>query len=100
MRKVRITESQLKGLVRKLIKEENGYNYPYFGEEGRNLFNDLTTADDGPLTDIAIVARTLKLAIKAGPNKIDLYSHVLLDALNELKKNGGRIDSSEYDDRM
>jgi hypothetical protein len=99
MNKVRITESQLKGLVRKMIKEEKGYNYPYFGEEGRKAFNDLTNAYDGPLTDIAIIVRAMELVIKEGPAKVDLYANVLLDALNELKKSGGRIASSEYNGR-
>ena len=95
MKKVRITESQLKGLVRRMIKEESGRNYTHFGNEGRDLFYDLVTPDDGPLTDIAIVFRAIEGAIKAGPSKADLYAHVLLDALDELKKSGGRIESDE-----
>jgi hypothetical protein len=90
-----INESQLKGLVKRMIREESGRNYTYFGDEGRELFYDLVTPDDGPLTDIAIVFRAIEGAINAGPSKADLYAHVLLDALDELKKSGGRIESDE-----
>jgi len=99
MKKVRITESQLRRIVKRMIKEENGYNYQYYGEEGRKVFNDLTNAYDGPLTDYAIIIRAMELAVKGGPSKVELYASALLDALYELKKSGGRIDSREYDGR-
>ena len=98
MKKVRITESQLRGLVKRIIKEETDYYYSKFGDNGIELFYDLITTVDKPLKDVDVIKNALQYIIEAGSSKIDLCAYVLLDALKEVEKRGGQIEPDLDDD--
>jgi len=98
MKKVRITESQLKGLVKRMIREQTDYYYPKFGDEGYDLFYDLITSVTTPLKDVDVIKNALEYIIKAGPSKIDLCAYVLLDGLKKVEEGGGQIKPDLGDD--
>ena len=98
MKKVRITESQLRTLVKRMIREETDYYYSKFGDNGIELFYDLITTVDKPLKDVDVIKNALQYIIEAGSSKIDLCAYVLLDALKEVEKRGGQIEPDLDDD--